>query len=264
MTATWRSREELVHQIVTLARDRLSRRAIARALGVSRNTVKAVLAAHAAQREAAHTALPPRPARAPRPKQIDAYQGRIAELFVRYPDITAQRVFEIITAEGFTGGYTAVKQHVRTVRAPATPAPSLTAPTYGPGEMAESDWSPYPIDFTSGGRVEVQAFSYVLTYSPRKAFGVYTSNDLHALMDGHEQAFARFGGCAHRCTYDSQKPVVLRWEGTQPIYNPRFLAFAAHYEFRPRAVRGCAQRQAARRAVVLGLRALVPQRALVP
>ena len=46
-----------------------------------------------------------------------------------------------------------------------------------------------------------------------------------------EQAFARFEGCAHRCIYDSQKPVVLRWEGTQPIYNPRFLAFAAHYEF---------------------------------
>jgi hypothetical protein len=27
-------------------------------------------------------------------------------------------------------------------------------------------------------------------------------------MDGHEQAFARFQGCI----YDSQKPVVLRWE----------------------------------------------------
>jgi transposase len=60
----------------------------------------------------------------------------------------------------------------------------------------------------------------VLTYSPRKAYTVYTSNDLYALMDGHEQAFGRFGGCAHRCTYDSQKPVVSRWEGTQPIYNP--------------------------------------------
>ncbi len=57
-------------------------------------------------------------------------------------------------------------------------------------------------------------------------------------MDGHERAFDRFGGCAHGCTYDSQKAVVLRWEGHQPIYNPRFLAFAAHYEFRPRAVRG--------------------------
>jgi transposase len=84
----------------------------------------------------------------------------------------------------------------------------------------------------------VQAFSYVLTYSPRKAYAVYPSCDLYALMDGHEQAFVRFAGCAQRCIYDSQKPVVLRWEGTQPIYNPRFLAFAAHYECRPRAVRG--------------------------
>jgi len=238
MTASWRSREELVHQIVTLARDRMPRRAIARALGVSRNTVKAVLAAHGAQRATAHSALPTPPARAPRPKKTDAFQHRILELFVRYPDITAQRVFEILTAEGFTGGYTAVKKYVRTVRAPRKPAPSLTTPTYGPGEMAESDWSPYPIDFTSGVRLEIQAFSYVLTYSPRKAYGIYTSNDQHALMDGHEQAFERFRGCAHRCTYDGQKPVVARWEGTQPIYNPRFLAFAAHYEFRPRAVRG--------------------------
>lgn len=238
MTTTWRSREELVHQIVTLQRDGMSKRAIARALGVSRNTVKVVLAAHRAQCSAPHWAVPEPPTRAPRPKKTDAFRVRIAELFVRYPDITARRVFEILTAEGFDGGYTAVKKHVRTVRAPRKPAPSLTTPSYGPGEMAESDWSPYAIDFTTGVRLEVQAFSYVLTYSPRKSYAVYTSNDLYALMDGHEQSFGRFEGCAHRCTYDSQKPVVSRWEGTQPIYNPRFLAFAAHYEFRPRAVRG--------------------------
>ena len=238
MTATWRSREELVHQIVTLAGDRMSQRAIARALGVSRNTVTAVLAAHAAQRSTAPSALPPPKRRAPRPKKTDTFRERISELLVRYADITAQRVFEILTAEGFTGGYTAVKKHVRTLRVPAKPAPSLTAPAYGPGEMAESDWSLYAIEFTTGERLEVQAFSYVLTYSPRKAFSVYTTNNLYALMDGHVQAFARFGGCAHRCTYDSQKPVVTRWEGTQPIFNPRVLAFAAHYEFRPRGVRG--------------------------
>lgn len=238
MTATWRSRDELVHQIVTLAADGMSRRAITRAVGVSRNTVKAVLAAHAVQRAAPHSVLPAPAAKAPRPKKTDAFHARIAELFVRYPDITARRVFEILRDEGFDGGYTAVKKHVRTVRAPRRPAPSLVAPEYGPGEMAESDWSPYPIEFTCGVSMVVQAFSYVLTYSPRKAYSVYPSCDLHALMDGHEQAFARFQGCAHGCIYDSQKPVVLRWEGTQPIYNPRFLAFAAHYEFRPRAVRG--------------------------
>lgn len=238
MTSTWRSRDELVHQIVTLAADGMSKRAITRAVGVSRNTVKAVLAAHAAERAAPHSGLPVPRVKAPRPKTTDGFRGRIGELFVRYPDITARRVFEILRDEGFPGGYTAVKRYVRTVRAPRKPTPSLAAPVYGPGEMAESDWSPYPIDFTAAGRMTVQAFSYVLTYSPRKAYTVYPSCDLYALMDGHTQAFDRFGGCAQRCIYDSQKPVVLRWEGTQPIYNPRFLAFAAHYEFRPRAVRG--------------------------
>jgi hypothetical protein len=44
--------------------------------------------------------------------------------------------------------------------------------------------------------MDVQAFSYVLTYSPRKAYSVYPSCDLYALMDGHEQAFGRFKGLA--------------------------------------------------------------------
>jgi hypothetical protein len=56
-------------------------------------------------------------------------------------------------------------------------------------------------------------------------------------MDGHLHAFERFAGAARRCKYDCQKPVVLRWEGGQPIYNPRFIDFATHYEFSPVACR---------------------------
>lgn len=238
MTLRWNSRAELVHHIVTLSRDGMSRRAIARALDVSRNTVRAVLAAHAKGRSVPHTALPAPPVRAPRAKKVDGFEGRIGQLFERYPDITAQRVFEILRDAGFTGGYTAIKDYVRNVRPTPKPEPSLTTPMYGPGEMAESDWSPFTIKLTTGSKFDIQAFSYVLTYSPRKHFAAFTSNDLHALMDGHTAAFERFEGVAQRCTYDSQKPVVLRWEGAQPIYNPRFLAFCAHYEFRPRAVRG--------------------------
>jgi transposase len=237
MTATWRSREELVHQIALLAKQGESRRAIARALGVSRNTVRSLLAAHAEDREATHVALAPRPTRAPRASKLDAWRPRIAELMAKYADITAQRVFERLRSEGFDGGYTGVKRHVRAMRPPPKPTPSLSTPDYGPGEMAESDWSPYQITFTTGKTAIVQALSYVLVVSKRKYFGLYESNDLHALMDGHDRAFARFGGCAHQCKYDSQKPVVLRWECNQPIYNPRFLAFSSHYEFRPLAVR---------------------------
>jgi transposase len=234
---SWRNREELAHQVVTLKAQGLAQRAIARAVGVSRNTVKSLLRAHGGARETGHAALLPRPARVPRAQKLDAFRPKVAELMTRFPDITSQRVFEILKAEGFDGGYTSVKKHVRAVRPPKKPAPSLTTPIYGPGEMGESDWSPYDVKFTTGKRAIIQALSYVLVKSTRKFFELYESNDLHALMDGHKLAFERFTGCSEQCKYDSQKPVVLRWEGNQPIYNPRFLAFSSHYEFRPLAVR---------------------------
>jgi transposase len=235
---TWQTREELTARILLLDRQGQPRRAIARALGVSRNTVRAILLAHVADREVtAPSAIPPPPTRAPRPKKIDTWRPRAAALLVRYPDITAQRLFEILREEGYTGGYTGIKKHLRALRPPPTPTPSLTTPDYAPGEMAENDWSPYEVTFTTGKTVIVQAISHVLVVSKRKYFGLYESNDLHALMDGHARAFARWGGCPQQTKYDSQKPVVLRWEGQQPIYNPRFLAFSSHYEFRPLAVR---------------------------
>jgi len=126
---------------------------------------------------------------------------------------------------------------VRKVRPRPSVTPSLATPVYGPGKMAESDWSPHTIDFTVTGRTLVQLFSYVLCHSRRKSYSLFEHTDLHALMDGHERAFTRFKGVAHQCKYDSQKPVVLYWEGQQPIYNPRLLAFAAHYEFRVIACR---------------------------
>lgn len=237
MTTSWRTREELVQLVVTLARQGTARRAIARALGVSRNTVRTLLDAHEAGRETERVAIEPLPSRAPRPTKLDAYKPRVTELMGRFPDITAQRIYEILADEGFDGSYAGVKRYVRTLRPPPKPAPSMPTPDYGPGQMAESDWSPYEVRFTTGKTAIVQALSYVLVHSKRKYFGLYDSNDLHALMDGHERAFARFGACAAECKYDSQKPVVLRWEGNQPIYNPRFLAFSSHYEFRPLAVR---------------------------
>ncbi len=93
------------------------------------------------------------------------------------------------------------------------------------------------IVFTQAGKRRVQFFSYVLTHSTRKYIQAFESYDLHALMEGHVGAFERFGGCAEQCKYDGQS-AVARWEGHQPIYNPRFLAFCIHYEMRPWAIRG--------------------------
>jgi transposase len=237
MTATWRSREELLHQAVILESQGVSRRAISRALGVSRNTVRALLEGHASTRLCPHVALPAPPVRAPRPSPVDAFEARIVALLAQYKDITAQRVFEILREEGFGGGYTAIKKRVRKLRPAPRPSPSRVTPEYAPGEMAENDWSPWDVTYTNGVKEKIQGFSYVLVVSTRKHIDVFRQSDLFALMDGHAASFERFEGTATQCKYDSQKPVVLRWEGHQPIYNPRFLAFAAHYGFRPVAVR---------------------------
>jgi transposase len=228
----------LTNQVVTLELQGMTRRAIARALGISRNTVRKLLEAHALTRTSEHSALPAARSAAPRPPgKADSYTEKITGLLAKYPNITAQRIFEELREAGYDGGYTAVKDRVRKLRPKPGPKPSLITPVTGPGEMAESDWSPYTVDLEGGGRITVQAFGYILRWSCRKYFGLFERCDLHALMDGHVATFARFGGAATVCKYDSQKPVVLGWEGDQPIYNPRFVAFATHYEFRPEACR---------------------------
>ena len=231
------SRAGLVHEIVLLHKQGMKIRAIARALGVARKTVNRVLEAHATAREAEALAIPAVARRALRPSKLDPHRDAIEVLLVRFPDITAQRVFEEMRLAGFGGGYTVVKDLLRKIRPAPKPEPSRPTPVYGPGEMSECDWSPYQVHFTRGGQLTVQALGYALNNSHRKYFRFYRSNDLHALMDGHVQAFSHFGGAAHATKYDSQKPVVLRWEGNQPIYNLRFVDFATHYEFRLHACR---------------------------
>ncbi|MGI5862538.1 MAG: hypothetical protein ACOX6T_10850, partial [Myxococcales bacterium] len=115
---------------------------------------------------------------------------------------------------------------MRKLRPKPAPKPSLETPVREPGDLAECDWSPYRVSFTHAPSATLQAFGYMLRYSTRKYFGFHDGNGLHPLMDGHLHAFERFGGVARRCKYDNQKPVVLRWEGGQPIYNPRFIDFA--------------------------------------
>lgn len=225
---------ELEHKVVTLTRQGMSARAIARALHIGRNRVRRILREHGRARTEPHSALAKKKKHeSKRPSKLDPFMPTITRLLERYPDITAQRVFEELRAAGYDGGHSIVKERVRQLRPRPEPKISRPTPTYGPGKMSECDWSPYKIRFLSGVVQEVQAFGYTLPHSRRKCFSFHQSNDLHALMDGHVQAFERLDGVAEVTKYDSQKPVVLRWEGEQPIYNPRFIDFATHYEFSP-------------------------------
>jgi transposase len=220
--------EQKRNEIISRWRAGETIRRIARSLGLARNTVSQVLSLVQDQR--AGNGFPARR----RPSQLDAYQVIIEELLGRYPELTAMRLWEELRQRGFSGGYTIVRQRLRELRPRSTPYPVVRFET-GPGAQAQMDYAVYDVDFTEEGRQRVNLFSYVLGYSRRQYLHFVERQDFETTLREHVRAFEHLGGVAATCLYDNMKTVVDRWEGNQPVYNARFLAFATHYGFKPRA-----------------------------
>ena len=223
--------EQKRNEIISRWRTGASIRQIARDLGLARNTVSGVLAQIQTQRTGNGQGAPSR-----RSRLLDPYEPVIQDLLARYPDLTAVRLWEELRQRGFTGGYTGVRQRLAELRPGSPPAPVIRFET-APGAQAQMDYSVYDIDFTGEGRRRVYAFSYVLGYSRRQYVRFVESQDMATTLCEHVRAFTHLGGVASTCLYDNMKVVVTGHEDDVPIYNPRFLAFATHYGFRPVACR---------------------------
>ncbi|HKM56794.1 MAG TPA: hypothetical protein VJY33_25540, partial [Isosphaeraceae bacterium] len=139
--------EQKRNEIISRWRAGGSIRQIARDLGLARNTVSKVLVQVQARREDDAQDVPSRR----RPRQLDRYEPLLQELLARYPELTAVRLWEELRQQGFTGGYTTVRQRLAELRPGSPPAPVLRFET-APGVQAQMDYSVYEIDFTGEGR----------------------------------------------------------------------------------------------------------------
>jgi len=218
------------NEIVSRWRGGESMRRIAREMGVTRNTVSRVLAEVEAYRAGGGSHARRRPSR------LDPYEPVMEELLGRYPELTAVRLWEELRQRGFSGSYSLVRQRLRELRPRSTSAPVVRFET-GPGAQAQMDYAVYDINFTAQGRRRINLFSYVLGYSRRQYLRFVEAQDFATTLREHVRAFQHLGGVAASCLYDNMKVVVSGHEDDVPIYNPRFLAFATHYGFRPIACR---------------------------
>jgi transposase len=215
-------------EIAVLKKHGQSIRAIARAMGVSRNTVRRHLRGG---EEAGVRKVPPK-----RVEKLDPFKGYIVDrLKAAAPDpIPASVLYGEIKGHGYTGGATRVKQFVRGLRPAAKPDPVVRFETE-PGLQMQADWATI-------GRGADQLSVWIATLGWSRAAYVEFCDDerLETLIGCHENAFGAFGGVAREVLYDNVKTVVLErnaYGRGVHRFHPGFLDYARHAGFLPRLCR---------------------------
>jgi len=204
--------------------EKMSIKAISRRMGVARNTVRTAL----------RSSEPPKYRRAAkRPSKLDPYRGRIKELLEEFPELSAVRVREILAEEGFEGGITIVRDHLRRVR--PRPIEAYQRTQYRPGQIGQVDWGRMPVAIPDpvGELRHPWVFLMTLGYSRMLTVGFSFRTRMVDFLRCHVQALEFFGGVPHILVYDNLKSVVVKRRGKDITFNAEFLTFADHYGFQP-------------------------------
>jgi transposase len=225
----WKKRVFLRHYL----EQGMTKTAVAEKFGVSRRTVHHWIQTGQLERDLSPETVRYGP-RAPVPRKIDPYKGIILARLEAFPELSAVRLFQEIKAAGYPGGYTQVKEYVRTVR-PQPPEEPVVRFETPPGRQGQVDFADFRLPW--GKRyalLVVLGFSRVfwLQYFPRKT--------MKNLFEGLETAFSYFGGVPAELLFDQMKAVIIdddRDDGGQVYENAEFLRFAHHWGFRIRACR---------------------------
>lgn len=206
---------------------------LARRFGVSRRTVYHWIETAQLERDLDDEAVSYK-ARPPVSKKLDPFKGVIEARLQMYPRLSAQRLFEEVRADGYAGGYTQVKEHVRQVRPRQVEEPVQRFET-PPGFQGQVDFASFNLPW--GRRY---ALVVVLGYSRLLWVRFFARQSMQVLFGGLESAFAYFGGVPQELLFDQMRAVVIgddRLSKGALVMNAEFLRFAAHWGFRPRACR---------------------------
>lgn len=215
-------------QIYELHGQGLSKRAIARTLGISRNTVRKYLEAQE---------IPKQKPRAPQSSKLDSYKAYLKQ---RIEDgvLNCMVLLRELREQGYAGGYTILKDFVKPFRS-GRKVPQVTVRfETRPGEQAQVDFGHFSYRTPDGHCRQVWAFVMVLSWSRAIYVEFVRRTDLATFLRCHLNAFSYFGGVPGSILYDNTKVVVLGRDAEErPIWNPGFLDFALRVGFTPQLCR---------------------------
>lgn len=167
--------------------------------------------------------------RGKRPGKLDPFKNDIVRLLDKHP-YTAAQIYQRIREDGFDGGYTIVKDYLSRIRPSRTKA--YLKLSFAPGECAQVDWGSFgsvPVGATTR---RLSFLVMVLCYSRMMYVEFTVSQTMEHFLACQQNAFRFFGGVPAKVMVDNLKSAVLkRTMGQTPVFNPRYLDFAAHYGF---------------------------------
>jgi transposase len=235
----------------------MSKRAACRKFGIHWDTLERIL----------HNAVPPGYVRkqASEKSVIAPWLGRLGELIQANRDLprkqrfTVKRMWQVLQGEGFTGGYTTVKDAVREIRKEATREVFMPL-TQPPGE-AQVDFGQAVARI--GGRMQkVVFFVMSLVHSDAMFVMAFPRECTEAFLEAHVKAFEFFGFVASRISYDNTKVAVSQITGAhRRKLTAAFARLVGHYLFQPHF---CRIRRANEKGVVEGAVRYSRQNFLVP
>lgn len=206
----------------------MSIRAIARELGMSRNTVRRHL-----------MAKPEQPRYSPRPSKgsvLDEYRDYVRQRLMdaRPYKIPATVIIREIRELGYQGGISLLRAFIHSLAVPSSPEAVVRFETE-PGRQMQVDWGTM-----RHGKSPLHAFIAVLGYS-RMLYIEFTDNMRYDTLEScHRNAFRFFGGVPREVLYDNMKTVVLERDAYQPgrhRFNPSLWQFGKEMGFSPRLCR---------------------------
>jgi len=198
---------------------------IAREMHLHIQTVRLWLARERFQRSGA--------AQQPRPSKLDAFKPALARWLDSHP-FTAMQLFHKLREQGYSGGYSVVKVHVRRIRPSKTEA-FLTL-QFAPGQCAQVDWGSFGAVEVDGTRRALSFFVLVLAHSRWLHVEFTLGQSQEWWLACHQRAFERLGGVPREVMVDNCKTAVLAHSpGASPVFNAQYLDFARHHGFQIKA-----------------------------
>jgi transposase len=216
-------RSGTVNTIRELALQGKSVRALARELGLSRNTVRKFLRGT--------PELVPRPGR---PAKLDPFKDQIRRWVAEDHLYNCVTMLERLRARGYRGQISSLKRFVHPLRPPAAVArrPVIRYETL-PGEQLQFDWGEFVYE-QEGVTHKVFGFTAILSYSRMRFVTFVKRTDAPTLIRCLVATFEALGGLPRAVLTDRMKTVLLDMETGVPHWHPRFQDLMAALGISPR------------------------------